>query len=174
MAVTAEAVSDLFRQLQSLGRSMKSLSGRHPLSLSTMMLLSQVESLGEVRCSGLAELLGVDNSVVSRQLSVLEAAGLTARRPDPQDGRAWLAHVTEAGTERLAEMRSARVAQVTQALSGWTDEEAQQLCAQLVRLDEALQQAIHENDPASHRGDPTAHRAAPATGETSSTRKVHA
>ncbi|GLY28323.1 MarR family transcriptional regulator [Kineosporia sp. NBRC 101731] len=175
MSVTAEAVSDLFLQMQSVGRSMKALSGKEAdrLSLSSLMVLSQVESLGEVRSSCLAEVLGVDNSVVSRQLAVLETVGLTARRPDPQDGRAWLAHVTEAGRQRLDDMRSHRAALVMKALDGWTDGEAQSLCAQLLRLDEALQQVIH-NDPALHRGDATAHRAA-GTGEatSSSTRKVH-
>ncbi|GAB6898666.1 MarR family winged helix-turn-helix transcriptional regulator [Kineosporia succinea] len=178
MPVTATAVSDLFHQLQSVGRSMKALAGKEAdrLSFSNLMVLSQVESCGEVRSSGLADLLGVDHSVVSRQLAVLEAAGLTARRPDPQDGRAWLAHVTPAGSERLADMRAHRVAQVTNALGGWSDDEARQLCAQLVRLDEALQQTIQQNEPASHRGDPTANRAAATTGETalSSKGKVHA
>lgn len=85
MPVSIESVSDLLQQLQSLGRSMKALSGKHsgPLSLSNLMLLSQVQSLGEVRSSGLADLLGVDNSVISRQLAALEAAGLTGRRRDP-------------------------------------------------------------------------------------------
>ena len=166
MPVTAETVSDLFQELQSLGRSLKGLTGRQSdrLSLSTLMVLGQVESLGEVRCSALADLLGVDTSVVSRQLGVLESAGLTARRADPQDGRAWLAHVTEAGTQRLAGLRAHRVAQVTSALNDWTDEEARQLCGQLVRLDEALQQAIHDHEPASHRAGLSA---------LSSTRRVH-
>lgn len=150
MPVTPEAVAELFQQLQAVGRSMKALTRKQSdgISLSTLMVLSQVEGLGEVRCSGLAELLGVDTSVVSRQLAVLESAGLSARRRDPQDGRAWLAHVTDAGAQRLAEMRSQRVSQVTGALSDWSDGEARQLFSQLVRLDEALQQVLHDGvDP---------------------------
>lgn len=167
MSVTAETVSDLFQQLQSLGRTMKALGSRQAdrLSLSTLMVLSQVQSLGEVRSSGLADLLGVDTSVVSRQLAVLEAAGLTGRRRDPQDGRAWLAHVTEAGAERLAELRAQRVDQVTQALSGWSDAEVRRLCGQLVGLDEALQHVVHEGGPS---GGVAADRVL------SGTRKVHA
>nr|WP_269809649.1 MarR family transcriptional regulator [Kineosporia rhizophila] len=128
---------------------MKALTGRQAdrISLSSLMMLSQVQSLGEVRSSGLAELLGVDTSVVSRQLAVLEAAGLTGRRQDPQDGRAWLAHVTEAGAERLAQLRTQRVALVTGALHDWSDGEVRQLCAQLVRLDEAFQHVTNESDP---------------------------
>jgi DNA-binding MarR family transcriptional regulator len=178
MAVTADAVSDLFHQLLSVNRSLRTLSGKQAdrLSLSTLMVLAQVESLGQARCSALADLLGVDNSVVSRQLAVLEAAGLTARRADPQDGRAWLAHITEAGTQRLTDLRSQQVALVTDAMSGWTEQDVRSLCGQLVRLDEALQEAVYQNDPASHRGDPTAYRAAGAAGSStsSSTRKVHA
>jgi DNA-binding MarR family transcriptional regulator len=163
MPVPAEAVSDLFDELHALARSLKAVTVRlasprpDRLSLSTLLLLSQVDSVGEVRCSALAEQMGVDTSVVSRQLALLEAAGLTGRRADPQDGRAWLAHVTETGAERLAELRESRVALVTGAMSDWTEQEVRQLSGQLLRLDEALQQALHESDPA-----------------TRSTRKVHA
>ncbi|GAB3247017.1 MarR family winged helix-turn-helix transcriptional regulator [Kineosporia babensis] len=145
MPVTPEAVSDLFLQLQSLNRSTKTMIGRQSdrLSLSTLLLLSQVQGLGEVRGSALAELLGVDTSVVSRQLAVLEAAGLTARRPDPHDGRAWLVHITPDGAQRLQDLRSERALLVAQALDDWGDAEVRQLCAQLVRLDEAFQHAIN-------------------------------
>src|SRR5215217_9622071 len=53
-------------------------------------LLLPLERDGDQRSSALALQVGVDVSVVSRQLAVLERLGYVERRPDPQDGRASL------------------------------------------------------------------------------------
>lgn len=45
----------------------------------------------------LAELRGVDQSVVSRQVGELQARGLACRRPDPSDRRAGLVSLTPDG-----------------------------------------------------------------------------
>lgn len=177
MPVATEAVSSLVQVIQSLSRSMRSIAGASTdgFSLSTLIVLGRVEDLGEVRASGLADLLGVDISVVSRQLAVLEAAGLTGRRRDPQDGRAWLAHITAEGSRQLQEVRSAKTARIGVALDDWTDEEAWLLHGQLSRLAEALQQAGQEHDPplstamarrcatrTGQHADPPPHSATPA------------
>ena len=49
---------------------------------------------GDQRCSALALQVGVDVSVASRQLAVLERLGYVERRPDPRDGRASLLRLT--------------------------------------------------------------------------------
>jgi DNA-binding MarR family transcriptional regulator len=144
MPVSRETVTELFRQIQALGRSTKTVAGREPfagLRLGTAMMLGQVESAGEVRCSGLAESLGLDISVVSRQLGILEELGLTARRPDPADGRAWLCHITPAGTELLARLRDQRLRAIESALAGWVEDEARSLINQLARLESDLRRS---------------------------------
>ena len=70
-------------------------------------VLVPLESGGEQRLSALALQLGVDGSVASRQVAVLERSGLITRRPDPQDGRASLLGLSEAGRAVLAHTRSA-------------------------------------------------------------------
>jgi DNA-binding MarR family transcriptional regulator len=51
-----------------------------------------------------------------------------ARHPDPEDGRRAVLTVTEAGQQVLRDKRSARVAQLAQALSsGFTPAELSQL-----------------------------------------------
>ena len=49
-------------------------------------LLVPLERDGDQRCSALAAQAGVDVSVASRQLAVLERAGYVERRPDPRTG----------------------------------------------------------------------------------------
>jgi len=144
MPVSRETVAELFRQIQALGRSSKAVAGREPfggIRLGAAMMLSHIESVGELRPSVLADHLGLDLSVVSRQLSALEGLGLTARRPDPDDGRAWLSHVTPAGGELLAELRNRRLQAIQRALAGWAEDEARSLVAQLARLESDLLRA---------------------------------
>ena len=156
MPASRETVADLFRQIQALGRSTKAIAGREPfegLRLGSALLLSYIESVGEVRSSVLAEHLGLDTSVVSRQIGLLEGLGLTARRPDPADGRAWLSHITPAGQVFLGELRVARMEAVQQALAGWSEDEAKSLVAQLSRLETDLTRATshHPHNPRPHR-----------------------
>jgi DNA-binding MarR family transcriptional regulator len=147
--VSRETVADLFRQIQALGRSSKVIAGREPfagLRLAGAMLLGHVESAGEVRTSVLADHLGLDISVVSRQLSALEGLGLTTRRPDPADGRAWLNQVTPAGRDLLTELRHRRLRAVQQALADWAEDEARDLVDQLARLERDLLRTIGTPD----------------------------
>ncbi len=97
-------------------------------------LLVPLERDGEQRCSALAVAVGVDGSVVSRQVAVLERAGYVVRRPDPLDGRASLIGLSEAGAAALARTREVRGEWAAAALTDWTDEEADTLCRLLERL----------------------------------------
>jgi len=69
-------------------------------------------------------------------LAALEARGLVARQPDPDDGRRAVLSLTEAGQQVLRDKRSARVAQLAQALSSaFTTAELSQLKAAAPLLD---------------------------------------
>ena len=97
-------------------------------------LLVPLERDGEQRCSALAAAVGVDGSVVSRQLAVLERDGFVVRRPDPLDGRASLVGLSDSGAAALARTRDARAHWTVAALADWTEDEAATLCALLERL----------------------------------------
>ncbi|WP_299952831.1 MarR family winged helix-turn-helix transcriptional regulator [uncultured Modestobacter sp.] len=104
-------------------------------------LLAPLERDGAQRCSVLAGYAGVDVSVVSRQVSALERAGLVERRPDPLDGRASLISLSAAGAAALAHTRQVRSQWAVEALSDWTEEEAQQLSRLLDKLADGLDRA---------------------------------
>jgi DNA-binding MarR family transcriptional regulator len=97
-------------------------------------LLLPLESDGDQRCSALATRAGVDVSVASRQLAVLERSGYVERRPDPVDGRASLLRLTAAGTAALADARALRSDWALSALSDWDEDEARLLTTLLDRL----------------------------------------
>lgn len=112
-----------------------------PLPYAAAGLLSELVHSGESRASDLAQHRVVDASVVSRQLAQLEAAGLVARRPDPEDRRVALLKATTDGEEVMRRTEQERANWLSQALSGWDDESVRQLSELLSAAAEDLRQA---------------------------------
>src|SRR5215218_2237128 len=104
-------------------------------------LLVPLERDGDQRCSALATRAGVDVSVASRQLAVLERSGYVERRPDPLDGRASLLRLTTVGAAALEQARALRSDLALAALSGWDEDDALRLTALLDRLVDDLETA---------------------------------
>jgi DNA-binding MarR family transcriptional regulator len=105
-------------------------------------LLVPLEQDGEQRCSALAARAGIDVSVASRQLAVLERAGHLERRPDPRDGRAHLLHLTDAGRRALTVTRALRAEWAGTALADWDEDDARLLSGLLERLATDLDRAV--------------------------------
>ena len=116
--VSARAAAQLYGDLPSFGWAM----------------LVPLQRDGDQRCSALAHQLGVDVSVASRQLAVLERLGYVERRPDPQDGRASLLRLTAGGAAALAAARELRAEWSLTALAEWDEADARQLTVLLDRL----------------------------------------
>ena len=98
------------------------------LSLPEMSALARLDRSGPATSSALAKLEQISPQSMGVTFAGLEASGLVARHPDPEDGRRAVLTVTEAGQQVLRDKRSARVAQLAQALSsGFTPAELSQL-----------------------------------------------
>jgi len=140
MPLTPETVDRLTSSVSQLLRTGRHISVRAAGHLYGELppygwgLLVPLERDGDQRCSALAGHVGVDVSVASRQLAVLERLGYVERRPDPLDGRASLLSLTEAGAEALEAARAVRSDWAIAALAGWDEAEARQLTGLLGRL----------------------------------------
>jgi len=140
MPITSETVDQLTTSVSQLLRTGRHVSARAAGHLYGELppygwgLLVPLERDGDLRCSALAGHAGVDVSVASRQLGVLERLGYVERRPDPLDGRAALLRLTEAGADALASARALRSDWALTALAGWDEDDARQLTALLDRL----------------------------------------
>jgi DNA-binding MarR family transcriptional regulator len=140
MAITPETRDRLTASVSQLVRTGRHISARvagqlyGDLPSYGWSLLVPLEREGDQRCSALATRAGVDVSVASRQLAVLERSGYVERRPDPLDGRASLLRLTAAGGVALAEARAVRSDWALTALSGWDEDDARLLTALLDRL----------------------------------------
>jgi DNA-binding MarR family transcriptional regulator len=140
MAITSETVDRLTSSVSQLLRTGRHVSARAAGHLYGDLppfgwgLLVPLERDGDQRCSALAAHAGVDVSVASRQLAVLERSGYVERRPDPQDGRASLLRLTDDGAQALSAARTLRSDWALTALAGWDEAEARQLSGLLDRL----------------------------------------
>ena len=77
---------------------------------------------GEQRGGEIAAKLSVDASVISRQLTALEADGLVSRRPDPADARVGLVSLAPRGKARLEALYSSYTQHLRTALADLDDE----------------------------------------------------
>src|SRR6476661_1241622 len=140
MPITSETVDRLTTSVSQLLRAGRHVSARAAGHLYGDLpafgwgLLVPLERDGDLRCSALAGHAGVDVSVASRQLAVLEKLGYVERRPDPQDGRASLIRLTPAGADALDGARAHRAEWALGALAGWDESDARQLSDLLDRL----------------------------------------
>jgi DNA-binding MarR family transcriptional regulator len=71
-------------------------------------LLGTIVRLGETNASALAQTLETDKSIVSRQVKMLEDAGLVESRADESDGRARVLVATPMAVEKVRAVRSSQ------------------------------------------------------------------
>ena len=134
---TRDRLTSAIAQLVRIGRHVGArAAGRIDGTLPSFgwALLVPLQRAGDQRISDLAAQAGVDVSVASRQLAVLERAGYVQRYPDPRDGRASLLRLAPAGDRALATARAARSDWALSALSRWDEADAQLLGDLLDRL----------------------------------------
>lgn len=140
MPVTPESCDRIAGSVSRLVRTGRHISARMADGIYGQLrsfgwaLLVPLEREGDLRTSVLAARAGVDLSVASRQIAVLESGGYVERRPDPRDGRACLIHLTDAGADALAVTRARRAEWAAEALDGWTEDDARRLGELLERL----------------------------------------
>jgi DNA-binding MarR family transcriptional regulator len=139
-----EELERLVRQVSVLLRRsravMRAVAGQvHPeVDAGSYAVLLVIRDAGPLRLVELADELGLDKSTMSRQIAPLLRLGLVARRPDPEDGRAFLLELSLAGAERLDAVTGERRAAWRAQLAAWSTEDIAALADGLARLAESL------------------------------------
>ncbi|GGT05209.1 DNA-binding MarR family transcriptional regulator [Streptomyces griseoviridis] len=128
----------IHRELTAFARRARASAGRmHPeLSLVSYTLLGHLEERDGCRATDLAAHYALDKSTVSRQVSALERAGLIERRPDPDDARVQVLHLTEAGRRILAQVTESRRAAFRERLAGWPEDDLVRFATYLARYND--------------------------------------
>ena len=121
------------------------------LSLSARAVLAAVADDGPTRLTGLATAGGITQPAMTQLVGRLERDGLVVRLIDPDDGRATLVDITDAGQALRAQLRQTQrdnLGELLEALS--PDDEATLSLAMRVAgplLDELTKVAINKPDP---------------------------
>ncbi|MGH3797226.1 MAG: MarR family winged helix-turn-helix transcriptional regulator [Pseudonocardiaceae bacterium] len=97
----------------------------------SFMLLFSLVCAGPSRVTALAAAVHSDPSTVSRQVANLVGMGLLERRADPDDGRASLLAVTDAGMALLKRARQGRDERIAAITEPWEPAE-RELFAELL------------------------------------------
>jgi DNA-binding MarR family transcriptional regulator len=137
-------VSDVAVALRdSIGLLLRRMRQQQPdgaLTLPEGAAMTRLNRGGPTTSSALAKLEQISPQSMGATLAGLEARGLVARHPDPEDGRRVVLSVTEAGQRILQDKRNARTDQLAQALSArFTADEVRQLAVAAPLLERLAQ-----------------------------------
>jgi DNA-binding MarR family transcriptional regulator len=135
---TARLASDL-RPV--LGQLVRRLRAEHRFPLSHGSVLGCLDREGPRSTSDLAVAERVRPQSMAQTLTDLEAEGLIARRPDPDDRRRVLIELTDAGREALQADRRNREGWLTRAIDERLTPDEQAMLARSVELLERLSRA---------------------------------
>jgi len=115
---------------------------RGELTLPENAALARLNRSGPTTSSALAKLEQISPQSMGATLAGLEARGLVARHPDPEDGRRVVLSLTEAGQQVLQDKRNARTRQLADALSAKFTPDEVRVLAEAAPLLERLAQSI--------------------------------
>ena len=97
-------------------------------------ILGAIVRTGETTANALAHTLETDKSVVSRQLRMLEDAGLVTSHPDAQDGRVRILTPTPEAMERMTAAKMKQKDRLRTALRGRPADEVRAFASMLSLL----------------------------------------
>lgn len=126
------------------------LRERHGLPLQWYDVLVQLtEAGGPLRMRDLADRTLFSRTECTRIVTRMEAAGLVAKRPDPDDGRGVYAELTSAGTEALRDASKTHIADIEQSFTRHLDaDESSVIARAFARVADAARPDI-ERSPAT-------------------------
>lgn len=150
-----EISAALFRLFRFGGRMKAELAAARPAGhdLPTLACLHRLAEDGPLRATALAERMHMDPAQVSRAVSTLVRERAVIRQADPDDGRATLLVVTDAGHNAAAEFGRARADYIHAVVDTWPAPDAEAFLVGLTRFVDDLERLLPARDGRS-RDDP--------------------
>jgi DNA-binding MarR family transcriptional regulator len=137
----AELVARLRGVIPRLARELNDTSTGEGLTPTQYSVLALVRNRGPLGLAELTELEGLNPTMVSRIIKVLDERGLIRRTPDPHDLRAARLEATPAGRQVHDRVRAQRTQVLSERLAQLAPETAETLLAAVPAM-EALAEAI--------------------------------
>lgn len=142
----AELVARLRGVIPRLARQLNDTSTGEDLTPTQYSVLALVRVRGPVGLAELTGLEGLNPTMLSRVVKVLDERGLVRRLPDPRDLRAVRLEVTEEGLRLNDRVRAQRTQMLSECLGRLPPETAEALLASVPAM-EALAEAVKTTVP---------------------------
>ena len=135
MQAEQQSTADLAHELREhVGRVVRRLRAEPGLPVAQLTVLSRLDRLGPASISDLATAERMRPQSMAQTVHDLEHAGLTSRRPDPDDRRRAFVELTPAGREALRATRAQREGWLTETLERELDERERELLGDALAL----------------------------------------
>jgi len=133
--IDADDVTRLRAAIGRLSRQLNASVADNGYSPSQLSVLGTVARRGPIGIGELAELEGVNPTMLSRIVTKLSDTGLIERITDPDDGRAGVVQTTAAGRKLHARVQEQRSKAIAARLQNMPESQAAQLLAALPALE---------------------------------------
>ncbi|MYU55506.1 MULTISPECIES: MarR family winged helix-turn-helix transcriptional regulator [Streptomyces] len=140
-AETAELAGRLRAVIQHLLPLLRGHDVHADLTPSRLTALAVLAAHGPLRVSGLAARMNIALSTASRMVDLLDDCGWIARRPDPDDQRATLLSLDEAGRTLLDAVRRETTSRLAEEIAGLPQDRQRLLYAALPALEDLAERA---------------------------------
>jgi DNA-binding MarR family transcriptional regulator len=150
--VDAEAIERLRLALGRITRRIDRQVMGEGLTRTQLSVLASVAMHGPLGLGELAELEGVNPTMLSRVVAKLEDGALIRRQVDPDDRRAARVEITDAGALLRSRLNARRVQLLTERLAGLPEGFAAQLVAALPALEALAEQMASGPAAGASRG----------------------
>jgi DNA-binding MarR family transcriptional regulator len=156
VGTTPEALAEAFfgvgRLLRGRGSYRSAGPRRDRLTFARGALLAALDTDGPQRMGHLAHRLGVVPRTITPMVDALEDSGLVTREDDPDDRRATMLRITDAGRSELTRSRSDRKSTIDEVFEVLSDSERTELAGALDKLRAAARTGLErDRDPSSTR-----------------------
>lgn len=146
----ADLIARLRGVIPRLARQLNDTSTGEDLTPTQYSVLALVRVRGPIGLAELTGLEGLNPTMLSRVIKVLDERGLVRRLPDPRDMRAARLEVTEEGLRLNDRVRAQRTQVLSECLGRLPPETAETLLAAVPAM-EALAEAVKTTTPARSR-----------------------
>ncbi|KAA9157781.1 MarR family transcriptional regulator [Amycolatopsis acidicola] len=138
--VDEETMTRLRQAVSRIARQLNNTATDEGLTPSQATILGVIARRGPINLTELAELEGLNPTMLSRMISKLDSEGLISRTRAPEDLRSAAVKVTKRGRTLEAKVRAGRAKVVARALDGLGEKQQQSLTKALPALEELVDQ----------------------------------
>lgn len=131
-SIVARSVEDLILLVYRRGGRVE--GGSDPLTSTQRLVLILLADHGPVRLGTLARLAETTEATATRTVTALTRLDLAERGPDPNDGRAVLVFLTEAGTQLVQDRRDVLRASLASGMSELGEDDGRRLAELMSRV----------------------------------------